>query len=369
MKQLSAPFTISSDMKGANSQITHGQPHLPDRLTISHFPCYLIPMSEVIEKIVQEALNNDGISLSSARELSKVEDSLLPLLFHGACRIHDQYNGEIKLCAIVNAKSGRCPEDCAFCAQSAHHKTQIETYSLMTPKEILQKAREAETMGAKHFSIVTSGTTVKGKDLDKIIKTLHLLKKETGLTLCGSLGIITQSTANRLKESGLSRYHHNLETAPSFFPEICTTHSYQDDLNTLIHAKEAGLEVCSGGIFGLGESPGQRLELAYTLKQVDIDSVALNILNPEPGTPLQKAKTLRPLDILKSVALFRFILPQKDIRICGGREYGLRDLHPLVFWAGANGIMIGDYLTTKGRDYQADLQMIRDLGLESEKTE
>ena len=322
-------------------------------------------MSEFIEQCVQEALNNEGISPSASRELLKIEDSLLPLLFHGACRIRDQFTGkEIKLCAIVNAKSGRCPEDCTFCAQSAHHKTQIETYPLMAPKEVLQRAREAEAMGAKHFSIVTSGTTVKGKDLEKVVETLLLLKKETALYLCGSLGIITQNTADRLKESGLSRYHHNLETALSFFSEICTTHAYEDDLNTLKHAREAGLEVCSGGIFGLGESPEQRLELAYTLKQTDIDSVALNFLKPVPGTPLQKATPLHPVEILKSVALFRFILPRKDIRICGGREYGLRDLHPLVFWAGANGIMIGNYLTTKGRDYRADLQMIRDLGLE-----
>lgn len=326
----------------------------------------LISMSEFIEQYVQGALNNNGISPYASRELLKIEDSLLPLLFHGACRIRDRFTGgEIKLCAIVNAKSGRCPEDCTFCAQSSHHKSRIETYPLMAPKEVLRRAREAEAMGAKHFSIVTSGTTVKGKDLEKVVQTLLLLKKETELYLCGSLGIIPRNTADRLKESGLSRYHHNLETALSFFSEICTTHSYEDDLNTLRHAKEAGLEVCSGGILGLGESPEQRLELAYTLKQADIDSVALNFLNPVSGTPLQEAEPLRPLELLKSVALFRFILPRKDIRICGGREYGLRDLHPLVLWAGANGIMIGDYLTTKGRDYQADLQMIQDLGLKT----
>jgi biotin synthase len=326
----------------------------------------LISMSEFIEQCVQEALNNDGISPYSSRELLKIEDTVLPLLFHGASQIRDQFNGrEIKLCAIVNAKSGRCPEDCTFCAQSIHHKTRIETYPLMAPHEVLQRALKAEAMGAKQFSIVTSGTTVKGEDLEKVIETLLLLKKETKLFLCGSLGIITRNKADRLKGSGLSCYHHNLETAPSFFSEICTTHSYEDDLNTLRYAKEAGLEVCSGGIFGLGESPDQRLELAYTLKQAGINSVALNFLNPVPGTPLQKAEPPPPLELLKSVALFRFILPRKDIRICGGRAYGLRDLHSLVFWAGANGIMIGDYLTTKGRDYQADLRMIRDLGLET----
>jgi biotin synthase len=178
--------------------------------------------------------------------------------------------------------------------------------------------------------------------------------------------MLTKEAALRLKEAGLNRFHHNLETARSFFPCICTTHAYAEDLDTLRNARQAGLQVCSGGIFGLGESPEQRLELAYTLKEMEVDSVALNFLDPIPGTPLEKAAPVAPLEHLRFVALFRYILPDKDIRICGGREYGLRDLHPLVFWAGASGIMIGNYLTTKGRDHLADVQMIQDLGLEKQ---
>ena len=322
-------------------------------------------MQEFIEQCVQEALNNGGLTASSAQDLLGIEDNLIPLMFHGACRIRDHYNGHgIKLCAIVNAKSGRCPEDCAFCAQSAHHKTQIEAYPLMEPQQILRKAQEAEAMGARRFSIVTSGKALTEKELEKVIQALRLIKEKTGLALCASVGMIAQQTALQLREVGLSRYHHNLETAPSFFPHICTTHRYEEDLDTLHNAKEVGLEVCSGGIFGLGESPKQRLELAYTLREMEVDSAALNFLNPIPGTPLEGTQSLTPLEILKSVALFRFILPDKDIRICGGREFGLRDLHPWIFWAGANGIMIGNYLTTKGRDYKADLQMIQDLKLE-----
>jgi biotin synthase len=279
--------------------------------------------------------------------------------------IRDHHHGQgIRLCAIVNAKSGRCAEDCAFCAQSAHHRTRIETYALMEPRQILHKAQEAEAMGAGRFSIVTSGKALTENELAKVVQALRLLKKETGLRLCASLGMLAEEDAHQLKEAGLNRYHHNLETAPSFFPQICTTHRYEEDLDTLRCAREAGLEVCSGGIFGLGESPAQRVELAYTLREMEVDSVALNFLNPIPGTPLEGTETLTPLEILQSVALFRFILPGKDIRICGGREVGLRDLHPLVIWAGANGIMIGNYLTTKGRDHQADLQMIGDLGME-----
>jgi biotin synthase len=234
----------------------------------------------------------------------------------------------------------------------------------MEPRQILHKAREAETMGARRFSIVTSGKALTEKELEQVLQALRLVKEETGLALCASLGMLTQRKAHRLKEAGLSRYHHNLETAASFFPSICTTHRYEDDLNTLRSAQEAGLEICSGGIFGLGESAQQRLELAFTLREMAVDSVALNFLNPIPGTPLAMSNGLTPLEILKSVALFRFILPDKDIRICGGREVGLRDLHPLIFWAGANGIMIGNYLTTQGRNHRADLQMIQDLKLE-----
>ena len=322
-------------------------------------------MREFIEECVQQALNNGGIAPATAQGLLKADTNLLPILLSGAFLIREHYHGHgIRLCAIVNAKSGRCPEDCAFCAQSAHHRTQIETYALMEPGEILHKAQEAEVMGARRFSIVTSGTALTMSELAKVVQTIRLLKEKTELILCASLGMLAEEHAHQLKEAGLSCYHHNLETAPSFFPEICTTHRYEEDLDTLRCAQGAGLKVCSGGIFGLGESAKQRVELAYTLKEMEVDSIALNFLNPISGTPLEGAATLTPLEILRSVALFRYILPDKDIRICGGREVGLRDLHPLVIWAGANGIMIGNYLTTRGRDHRADLEMIGDLGME-----
>lgn len=318
-------------------------------------------MQEFIEECVQEALHNGGVAPATAQGLLEMDANLL---LSGADLIRDHHHGRgIRLCAIVNAKSGRCPEDCAFCAQSAHHQTRIETYPLMEPPQILHRTQEAEAMGARRFSIVTSGKTLTTDELEKVVQTLRLLKEKTRLCLCASLGMLTKEHAHQLKEAGLSCYHHNLETAPSFFAEICTTHHYEEDLNTLRCAQEAGLEVCSGGIFGLGESPAQRVELAYTLKEMGVDSIALNFLNPIPATPLEGAPTLAPLEILRSVALFRFILPRRDIRICGGREVGLRDLHPLVILAGANGIMIGNYLTTRGRDHRADLQMIGDLGM------
>jgi biotin synthase len=340
------------------------------RLTSIPLLCYvpltaIVTMQTLIEQCIQEALGKGGVSIASAQNLMGIGDDLLPLLFFGACQIRDHFLGRgVRLCAIVNAKSGRCPENCAFCAQSAHHQTQVAAYPLMDPREILQQAEEAKAMGARRFAIVTSGKALSEKELAKAVQAIRLIKEEAGLIPCASLGMITNETALRLKEAGLNRFHHNLETACSFFPSICTTHAYEEDLDTLRSAKEAGLQVCSGGIFGMGESPQQRLELAYTLKEQGVDSVALNFLDPIPGTPLESAQPLAPLEILRSVALFRFILPNKDIRICGGREYGLRDLHPLVLWAGASGIMIGNYLTTQGRNHLADLQMIRDLGLE-----
>lgn len=322
-------------------------------------------MPAFIERCFQEAIGGAGLTPSTAQDFLKMEDDSLADLFYGACRIREHFKGKgVKLCAIINAKSGRCPEDCAFCTQSARHKTRIEGYPLMSTQQILRKAKEAEDMGARRFSIVTSGKSPGEEEIERVAQSLRLMREETTLTLCASLGIITRQDAQQLKEAGLKCYHHNLETAPSFFPKICTTHRYGEDLDTLRWAKEAGLEVCSGGIFGLGESPRQRLELAFTLREMGVDSVALNFLHPIPGTPLEGNKPLPPLEILTSVALFRLILPDKDIRICGGREFGLRELHPLVFWAGANGIMIGNYLTTRGRDHRADLQMIRDLEME-----
>ena len=322
-------------------------------------------MDKLIKQGVQEALDKRGVSVTLAQELMGIGEDLLPLLFFGACQIRDHYLGRwVRLCAIVNAKSGRCAEDCAFCAQSAHHRAAVESYPLMDPQEILHRAREAKAMGAGRFAIVTSGKALSEKELAKACQAIRLIKEEAGLIPCASLGMLSKEAALRLKQAGLNRFHHNLETAPSFFPSICTTHAYEEDLDTLRTAKEAGLQLCSGGIFGLGESTQQRLELAYTLREQGVDSVALNFLDPIPGTPLESAQPLSPLEILRFVALFRFILPDRDIRICGGREHGLRDLHPVVFWAGASGIMIGNYLTTQGRDHQADLRMIRDLGLE-----
>ncbi len=271
---------------------------------------------------------------------------------------------EVNLCSIVNAKSGLCKEDCSFCAQSIKYNTAIKEYPMVGAEAIVDAAVKAESTGAREFSIVTSGTKIeKEKDVSILIETLKSMRETVGMERCASLGILKREVLEDLKESGLESYHHNLETSASFFPNICTTHRYEEDIEVIKTAKELGFYVCSGGIFGLGESWADRIELAETLKKLEVDSIPVNFLNPRPGTPLEGAKNLTPIDCLKIIAVIRLMMPVKDIVICGGRNVGLRDLQPLIFAAGANGMMIGNYLTTPGRDIEADTQMLKDLGL------
>jgi len=270
---------------------------------------------------------------------------------------------KVDLCSIINARSGHCSEDCAFCAQSAHHNTSASNYPMYSPEEILRSAVKVEESGVRKFSMVTSGRGIADSDLEKMLETIVLLRRETSLSLCASLGIINEKQASMLAEAGLSTYHHNLEAAPGYFDKICTTHTYQERVQTILNARKAGLRVCAGGILGLGESPAHQVELAFELQKLQIDSVPLNFLNPIPGTPLQNKRAITPLEILRAIAVFRLVLPQSILRLCGGRKEGLRRLQPLAFLAGANGLMAGDYLTTSGELMQEDLRMLQDMGL------
>jgi biotin synthase len=296
--------------------------------------------------------------------LEVFEWDLVRLIREGTSLRERYFGKRVMLCSIVNAKSGRCSEDCAFCAQSVRHRAQIEVYPLLEPERILEEAKKASLMGARRFSIVTSGRALSQRDFDKVLKAIELIRKETDLLVCSSLGFLDLKRAKALKEAGLSRYHHNLETSPSYFPKICTTHSIQEKIETILCAKEAGLSVCSGGIIGLGEGREERLELALKLRELEVDSVALNYFHPIPGTKLEKQNSLTPMEFLRTVTLFRLILPSKEIRLTGGRAYGLRDLQPLGILCGANGLMIGNYLTTRGRPYEMDLRMLSDLELQ-----
>jgi biotin synthase len=322
-------------------------------------------MTELLKSIEEKALSGVGISKDDALGFTTLPAKSLYEILASSERVRRHHKGiKVNLCGIVNAKSGLCKEDCSFCAQSVSYETGAKDYPMATAEEIAEAARKARESGAGEFSIVTSGTKIgKDADIETLKEALSLMRDDNTLERCASLGMLSRETLSELKEAGLESYHHNLETSRSFFPSICTTHDYEEDVRTVRTAKELGLYVCSGGIFGLGESWADRIELAETLRELQVDSIPVNFLNPRPGTPLEGPPKLTPIESLMIIALLRFMLPTKNIIVCGGREVNLRDLQPLIFSAGANGMMIGDYLTTKGRSPKDDLQMIEDLGL------
>lgn len=276
------------------------------------------------------------------------------------------FANKVELCSIINAKSGNCFQDCRFCAQSAHYKARrIEKYPLVSSDKMVECAESASKMKAHSFGIVTSGDYISPeKEIPQICKAISRIRKKCIINPDASLGRLTLDMALGLKDAGLVRYHHNLETSERFFPNICTTHSYQDRVNTVRIAKKAGLEVCCGGLFGMGETPQDRINFAFALKELDVDSVPLNFLIPIAGTPLESAKPLSADEILMTIAIFRIILPDKQIKVCAGREHNLKNRQKEIFAAGASGMMIGGYLTQGGNPPQEDLKMLKELGLE-----
>jgi biotin synthase len=315
---------------------------------------------------VSSKSNNDGISAEQALKYLELEDfSQILNLFKKAHEQKRKFSSDsVSACTIINAKCGCCPENCAFCAQSKRSKAKIDTYPLVSVETMVDQARKASEHGSARYGIVTSGRTVrKGKELDQICKAVHIIAQELPIKPCASLGILDLESLEQLKEAGLDRYHHNLETAESYFKEICSTRKYKDQTDTVKNAKKAGLSVCSGGIFGLGESKAQRVELLETIRELNVDSVPVNFLNPIPGTPLENMKQLTPIECLKIIAVARLMLPNTNIRLCGGREFNLKDFQSWIFLAGADAVMIGGYLVTSGRDVKTDLQMFKDAGM------
>ncbi|MGK7345676.1 MAG: biotin synthase BioB [Candidatus Nitrospinota bacterium M3_3B_026] len=324
--------------------------------------------ADFISGVERKALADEPLTWDEAARLARLDTAHIYDLIAAANRIRRRHKGdEVSLCAIINAKSGRCPEDCAFCSQSVRAKSGAPVFDLLPPGKIVDGAREALAAGARKFGIVTSGygysASGGGPEIDSITKALDGMRRGVPIHRCASLGIIDHETAERLRNAGLQEYHHNLETARSFFPQVCSTHDYEEDVATIRAVKAAGLRACCGGVFGMGESPEQRVELAFTLRDLDVDSIPLNFLTPIKGTRLEDTEPLPPLEILKIIAMYRMILPTKDIKVAGGREKNLRDLQCLIFAAGANSTMVGDYLTTQGRSAGDDLRMIADLGL------
>jgi biotin synthase len=322
-------------------------------------------MKQLISDITGRIISGGTITGDEALRLSAVDGTDRYALFLAAAEVKEHFVGsKVSLCSIINAKSGRCTENCAFCAQSAHHSSDVPVYPLVDEESLVAGAHAAEKCGSICYGIVTSGTGISpGEELDRICRALERIRKETSIAPSCSLGILDDQAARILKEAGSATYHHNLETARSFFPQICTTHDYEEDVATVRAAKAAGMNVCSGGIFGLGETAAQRIEMALTLRELEVDSVPLNFLNPIAGTRLANASNITPQECLVTIALYRLLLPDRMITVCGGREKNLRDLQSWMFFAGASGTMIGNYLTTTGRNTDDDWQMLRDLEL------
>ncbi len=316
----------------------------------------------IAEKIVEEG--RSFLSSEETCELFAIPAERTLELILGADSIRRKFKKNSAFtCSIVNAKSGSCPENCAFCPQSVHHQTNISNYPLMTIDELVAAAKNMTAAGAGKFGIVTSGSQLNDEELSRICRAATIIRRETPLAVCASTGMLNASMAQRLAQSGVTTFHHNLETARSFFHNICTTHEYDEDLQTIAHVQAAGMKICSGGILGLGETWEQRVELAFTLKELAVDRIPLNFLNPLAGTRMENMPLLPPMEALKSIALFRYVHPEKDITICGGREITLRDYQSWIFAAGANGVMIGNYLTTQGRSATMDLAMIKEFNL------
>jgi len=321
-----------------------------------------------IAELGQRVLDGGEISRDEALWLFDLEESAdIFDLLSWANRIREHFKGnKIHLCSIVNIKAGGCSENCRFCAQSALYQTDSPRYGLIEDEPVQTAAKEAKANGVTALGLVAAWRGLEeGPVLDEVCRHFETLKQSGMARPDAALGMIkTQAVADRLKAAGCECYNHNLESSRRFFPQVCTTHTYDERVQTIQHLKAAGIKICSGGILGMGETRPDRCELAFSLKELGAHVVPLNFLNPIPGTPFGNREPLPPMEILKSIACFRFILPRQELKVAGGRTVNLRDLQSLVFMAGASALMVGNYLTTLNQPVEKDLQMLKDLGLD-----
>jgi biotin synthase len=303
-----------------------------------------------------------GIGKEEALRLMKIADEEVDRLLEDARRVRYQFCGvKIHMCAIINARSGKCSENCAFCAQSSWYKTGAPEYPVISAREALDKAKKMADAGVERFSLVTSGGKLSKKEFGQIIDIVRVLRQEVpSLAICASLGSLDEDRAYALKEAGVTTYHHNIETSEKFYLNICTTHTFSSRINTIRIAQKAGLRVCSGGILGLGESPDDRVDMMFILRDLGVSSIPINILNPIPGTPLQNQPPLPKSEIMKTLGIFRLVFPSGELRLCGGRERALGALQKRALETAVNWLMVGHYLTTKGNPLEEDLAMIRE---------
>ena len=313
-----------------------------------------------VVKLAREIIN--GRRLKRGEDLSFFITCDLAGLRQGADAIRQHFCGnELDLCTIINGRSGQCSENCKYCAQSAHHHTSCEIYGFLSQDKIVQTALANEKEGADRFAIVTSGRTLAGTDFEKCIAAFKRMQKECKIELCASLGFLTAEQFHRLHQAGVTSYHENIETSRRYFPSICTTHTYDEKIETIKTAKKEGFCVCSGGIIGMGETWEDRLDMAVSLKELGIESIPINALMPIPGTPLEHIPTLPPADILRTIAFFRYINPEANIRLAAGRKL-LKNNGEEAFLGGASATITGNMLTTSGSTIKSDIHMLRKLG-------
>jgi len=288
----------------------------------------------------------------------------LPELISAAFKVRHHYYGKrVQIHVLQNAKSGLCPEDCHYCSQSSVSDAPVDRYPFMSKEKLVESAKQAKAVGAVRFCIVNSGRGPTNKEIDQIAEAVREIRAKTGMNICCSLGLMNEEKIQRLKAVGVGRVNHNLNTSRNHHPDIVTTHTYDDRVATIENVKHAGVGTCSGGIIGMGESDEDIIDLALTLRAMDIESIPVNFLNSIPKTPFEKKRELTPQRCLKTLCLFRFVNPRKEIRVAGGREVNLRSLQPLSLYP-ANSIFVNGYLTTPGQEASDAHQMIRDLGFE-----
>ena len=320
---------------------------------------------EFIDSCMKKVINGNTISFDEAERLN-LTDNLVKLADSANLITRKFSQDSVDVETLLNAKSGNCPEDCSFCAQSTFYETGITKYPLLPDEIILDKAMEAKMNGAASFCLVCAYREPPQNEFEKICKVIERLRKEVDLDINVSLGFMTPQRAQRLKSLGVKRYNHNLEASESFFSEICKTHDFADRVKTARTVKDAGLELCCGGIIGMGETSKQRIELAFSLSTLEPDEVPINVLIPRKGTPKELENcSINTMDIIRTIAVWRFIMPKTILKIAGGREVYFKDNGKLALQAGANGIITGGYLTTNGNAPNKDIQMIHEIGLDT----
>lgn len=315
----------------------------------------------MITTLQKKVINGGTLSREEAILLSSAQ---LEPLCEAADQIRRHFCGNaFDMCSIINGKSGKCPEDCKYCAQSSHYSADTAVYPLLSTDEILREAKANAADGILRFSIVTSGKRLSDQEVEQVCDSFRKIRETCGISLCASMGLLSQKQFKMLKSAGVVRYHNNLETSRRFFPHICTTHTYEDKIQAIRDARESGLTVCSGGIIGLGETMEDRIDMALTLRDLQIRSVPINVLNPIPGTPLEHNAPLPEEEVCRTAAIFRFLLPDSILRMAGGRGL-MEDQGRRVFRSGANGAITQNMLTTGGIAVREDRQLAEELGFE-----